>query len=642
MFDLFRRRDTAMRYLLTVVLGVIALSMVVTLIPGWGSNTGGGDRNDVVAQIGSEQITVREAVTNVQGVMRRMGVPPAAVKTMANNFIDSMISSQAMALQAKELGLTPTDADVAAAIKSRYTQLFPNGQFIGQEIYQNFLAQQGTTVKEFESNIRRQIMVERLSKLMEDSVVVTEKELLDEYNYNNVKIKVDYLSVPPDAFDKAVVVSDAEVEKVYNSSKSAYMTQPRYNFTLLVLDEARSAALMPVSDADLRAAYNSDQERFRMPERAKVRHILVKTQGQPDSELPKFEAKAKDILKQLQGGASFADLAKKYSEDPSNKDSGGDLGFIQRGQMVPEFERASFTQKVNELGGPVKTMFGYHIVQVTEKQEARLQSFDEVKNILRAEVARNSTYSRMMADADKLRAQLLKNSKEVDAAAKSVNAAVYNYQDRDLSGPLDELGTAAAVAPVLTALKPGEVSAVTPGPANKVFVVIHRGTIAPRQMTLAEAAPQIRQAEILTRSQDLRGQKLRELDSKAKQPGADFTALAKQYNSISKSTDAFGMTGFAEGLGAATSFPEAFKMPLGSVLGPIAIDGKQHFVRIKERIEPDPSKLASERASVLDKIKVRRGRERMDVFEDSIVNNLIAQGKLKIYEDAKQKVLASF
>lgn len=641
MFDLFRRRDTAMRYLLTVVLGVIALSMVVTLIPGWGSNSGGGDRNDIVAEIGNEKITVREAITNVQGVMRRMGIPPATVKTMANNFVDSMISSQAMAYQAKELGLTPSDQDVANAIKSRYTQLFPNGQFIGQETYQNFLAQMGTNVKDFEANVRRQIMVERLTKLMEDSVVVTEKEVLEEFNYNNAKIKVDYISMPQDAFDKSVTVSDADIEKAYNAAKASLMTPPHYNLTLVVLDETRTAALLPISEADLRKAYAANQDRFRLPERAKVRHILV-GKDKPAAELPKYEALAKDIIKKLQGGASFADLAKQYSDDTSNKNTGGDLGYVQRGQMVPEFERAAFTQKVNEFGGPVKTMFGYHVVQVTEKQEARLQPFDEVQDTLRAEVARDVTYSRMTSNADKLRAQLVKNPKDVEGPAKAVNATVYNYQDRELNSVFDELGSSPAVGEAIMALKPGEVGPVTSGPANKVFIPIHRGVVAPRQMTLAEATPQIRRGEIFTRAQAMRAEKLRELEAKAKLPGADYAKLAKEYNSTSRSTDEFGMTGFAEGLGAASSFADAFKMPVGSVLGPISFDGKQHFIRVKEKIDPDVTKLATERASVLDKVKVRRGRERMDVFEDSIVNNLIVQGKLKIYEDAKQKVLASF
>ena len=641
MFDLFRRRDTAMRYLLTVVLGVIAFSMVVTLIPGWGSNSGGGDRNDIVAEIGNEKITVREAITNVQGVMRRMGIPPATVKTMANNFVDSMISSQAMAYQAKELGLTPSDQDVANAIKSRYTQLFPNGQFIGQETYQNFLAQMGTNVKDFEANVRRQIMVERLTKLMEDSVVVTEKEVLEEFNYNNAKIKVDYISMPQDAFDKSVTVSDADIEKAYNAAKASLMTPPHYNLTLVVLDETRTAALLPISEADLRKAYAANQDRFRLPERAKVRHILV-GKDKPAAELPKYEALAKDIIKKLQGGASFADLAKQYSDDTSNKNTGGDLGYVQRGQMVPEFERAAFTQKVNEFGGPVKTMFGYHVVQVTEKQEARLQPFEEVQDTLRAEVARDVTYSRMTSNADKLRAQLVKNPKDVEGPAKAVNATVYNYQDRELNSVFDELGSSPAVGEAIMALKPGEVGPVTSGPANKVFIPIHRGVVAPRQMTLAEATPQIRRGEIFTRAQAMRAEKLRELEAKAKLPGADYAKLAKEYNSTSRSTDEFGMTGFAEGLGAASSFADAFKMPVGSVLGPISFDGKQHFIRVKEKIDPDVTKLATERASVLDKVKVRRGRERMDVFEDSIVNNLIVQGKLKIYEDAKQKVLASF
>ena len=91
------------------------------------------------------------------------------------------------------------------------------------------------------------------------------------------------------------------------------------------------------------------------------------------------KAKAEGLLKQIQGGANFADLAKKNSDDPGSAQKGGDLGWVTRGQMVKPFEEASFTLKPKEISGLVKTDYGLHIIQVMQKEEARIKPFDEVK-----------------------------------------------------------------------------------------------------------------------------------------------------------------------------------------------------------------------------------------------------------------------
>ena len=104
-----------------------------------------------------------------------------------------------------------------------------------------------------------------------------------------------------------------------------------------------------------------------MPEQARARHILIKVaQGADAKTDAAAKAKAEGILKQIQGGANFADLAKKNSDDPGSKDTGGELGFAQRGRMVPEFDNAIFTQKIGDTK-IVKTQYGYHIVQVEER-----------------------------------------------------------------------------------------------------------------------------------------------------------------------------------------------------------------------------------------------------------------------------------
>jgi parvulin-like peptidyl-prolyl isomerase len=110
---------------------------------------------------------------------------------------------------------------------------------------------------------------------------------------------------------------------------------------------------------------------FRTPERVKVRHILLMTQNKSDAEKQAALTKAQDLLKQVKAGADFGELAKKNSQDPGSAQNGGDLGFIVRGQTVAPFEKFAFSAKPKEISDLVTTEYGYHIIQVFEKELAR-------------------------------------------------------------------------------------------------------------------------------------------------------------------------------------------------------------------------------------------------------------------------------
>lgn len=135
-----------------------------------------------------------------------------------------------------------------------------------------------------------------------------------------------------------------------------------------------------VTDADVKAYYEKNKAEFSEPESVKASHILIRVPQDADEKAWKeAENKIKDIKKKLDGGADFAKLAQEMSDDPGSKAKGGDLGFFSKGRMVPEFEEVAFSLKVGEVSQPVKTPFGYHLIKVFEKKEAREKSFDEVK-----------------------------------------------------------------------------------------------------------------------------------------------------------------------------------------------------------------------------------------------------------------------
>lgn len=150
-----------------------------------------------------------------------------------------------------------------------------------------------------------------------------------------------------------------------------------------------------VSDAELKKFYDENQEKFKTGAQVKASHILVKS-----------EKEAQDILAQLKGGASFEELAKKYSTD-STASKGGDLGWFSKGAMVPEFDKAVFGMKEGALSGIVKTQFGFHIIKVTGIRSAGIRAFDEVKEQIKSSLLP----SKQQEIFQKMKEDLKKNAK---------------------------------------------------------------------------------------------------------------------------------------------------------------------------------------------------------------------------------------
>ncbi len=150
-----------------------------------------------------------------------------------------------------------------------------------------------------------------------------------------------------------------------------------------------------VTDEEMKKFYDENKDKFKTGEQVRASHILVKT-----------EKEAQDVLAQLKKGASFEELAKKYSAD-SSAAKGGDLGWFPKGAMVPEFDKVAFSLKEGEISGIVKTNFGYHIIKVTGKRAAGIRTFDEMKDQIKA----NLLPAKQQQIFQKMKDDLMKNAK---------------------------------------------------------------------------------------------------------------------------------------------------------------------------------------------------------------------------------------
>jgi peptidyl-prolyl cis-trans isomerase D len=639
MFDLFRSRDKAVKYLLTAVLGVVALSMVVTLIPGFGAPT--RDPEQVVAEIGKQPLMLREVQQQIQNLMKNQSVPAEMVQHYVPQLIDQMITERAVAYQAERMGFRVSDEDVARAIRSMLTQLFPTGEF-NKDVYQRFLGQQGLSIDEFERNVRTNLLLLQLQNVALEGTIVTPDEVEREYKRKNDKVKLDYIVWSPGDLKSQIAVTPAEIQEYFNKNRAQYTTPEKRSFHVLIADEAKIGATVQISEADLRKAYSQNLDRFRTPERVKVRHILLKTTEKPAAEIPKIEARANELLKEIKGGADFAALATKNSEDPGSAAKGGDLDWVARGQMVPVFENTAFSLKPKEISNVIKTEYGYHIVQVLEREDARVKPFEEVRAQLETDAKREAVYSKMQNAIDQARAELAKNPQQAEQIAAKYGLTYAKAENLSRGQSIPEVGSNPEIDAAVTAMRVGEVSGILQIAPTKLATVVLSAIQPSKPAELAEVENQVRETLVNSKTQQMAEQKINEMKAKFQAAGGDLNALAKSIGTDVKHTQLFTVEGAADGIGPAQYVKEAFFKPVGTTLPPFSIGNQLFLAKTAEKQEADLSKLAAERDALVLALKRQKANERKELFEDGLMTELIKEGKVKKYPDNIKRLLTNY
>jgi peptidyl-prolyl cis-trans isomerase D len=641
MFDLFRSRDKVVRIMLGGLLLIVALSMLTYLVPSY--NMGGSGSDDVIAEIGKETVTVPEVQQVVRMNMRGRQFPPELMPHYVQVFANSMVTERALAFEAKRLGFKISDEDLAAGIRQTIPQLFTDGKFAGKEAYAQVLAQQNLTIPQFEEDMARQLLITKMRNVALEGTVVTPQEIEQEYRHRNDKAKVQYVKITGDKLRGEIQPTPDELRKYYEANKPAYQVPEKRDLGIVIVDQAKLEQTIQPTNADLLRLYNDNKDTYRTPERVNVRHILLKTTGKDPKQDAAVKAKADDLVKQLRAGADFAEMAKKNSEDPGSKDKGGEYDGVVRGQMVAEFEKAAFTLKPNEISDPVKTDYGYHILQVLKHEQAQLKPFDEVKAQLAAEYKKQRVNDMMQQLSDRVQAALTKDPLHPEKVAADLGVQYVKADNVGPGDPLPEVGVNKEFEDAAYALKKGEVSQPVVVAGNKIAMAVCTGTIPAHPSAFEEVQSRVRDAVINDKLNKLVDQKATQLADKARANGGDLEAAAKSLGLEVKTSDAVDRAGAIEGLGSASMLPDAFIKPVGSIIGPNPLAaGSKLVYKVVEKIPADPAGLASQRLAIRDQIKSQKGQARNSLFEEGVRDALTAEGKIKIHQDVIDRLLASY
>jgi peptidyl-prolyl cis-trans isomerase D len=636
MFDLFRSRAKAVRIMLGAMLAIVALSMLIYLIPGTGVTAADSGADQVVAEIGKSSVTVGEVQQQVRNVLQNQRVPPEYAATIIPQLVDQAIAERAVAYEAQQLGFRVSDRDLAETLRSFSFGSLPADQ------YQQYVEQQvGLTVPAFEDNVRVKIFEDEIENIIVEGIIVTPAQAEAEYRRRNQKMKVDYIG-----FSTAKVTADLkpkpeDLNAYFDKNKGFFNVPETRDLQIILADQAKVAETIQVTDAQVQDYYNAHKDEYRTPERVHARHILLSTANKPKEEVPKIQAQAEALLKQIKSGGDFAELAKKNSQDPGSAQKGGDLGWVSRGQMVKNFEDAVFTLKPNEISNVVTTEYGFHIIQVLEKQPAHLQTLDEVKPAIIASLKNQNVFDRMQELADKAHAELAKSPQTAAQIATQLNLQYMVLPAYRPGSPVAQLGSDPQLLTAVQSMKSGEVSQVLQA-GNRLVVAVVTGIHPPHPAQLAEVEDQVRQQSLQSEANRIVAEKASKALDLLKQNGGDMQAAAKAVGGEVKSTDFFTSSGAAEGIGSAAILTSYFNQPVGTVFGPLPATNQTIVGKVADRQDADMSKFAQDRDGIIEQLKGKEKADRLTLLEDSILTDLIQHGKVKRHQAVIDRLIAQY
>ena len=626
-------KKTGVRILFGVVIGLLAVSMLLYLVP-QGPNSA-ETSSDVVARVGDQTVTLAEVHQKLDDIRRNNPIPKQVEALYARQILNQLVFQKEVEYEAKRMGITVSEKERADRIRMYVPSAFNGDTFVGMDAYAREVQQRfQMSVPAFEDLVRSSLVEEKFRKLITDGISVGLPEIQDEFRYENEKVKLDFVLIKPDDLLGKVNADDAEIKAYYEKNKANFQIPEKRAARYALVDLAQLRQTIPVSDDELKALYQQNIQQYEVPNRVHAEHILFLTVGgKTDAEIEEIKKKAEDVLVQARKkGANFEELAKKYSEDPGSKSKGGDLGWIMQGQTVPEFEKAAFSLNKGEMSGLIRTQYGFHIIKVLDKETAHTTPFDEVKDSIRAPLLLQKVDMEAGNMADKISAEIRQSNKTtLDGLAQQYHLTLAETRPVAANEPLLELGNSQDVKDQLFRLRQGDLS--LPIRTDRGYVVIsvqqilstHQGTLEEvREKVLAELKQQ--------KAAQLAQSKATDLERRVK-AGEKFDPAAKALGLDPKTSEAFARSGSVLGLGSGKQLSAAFSLKSGEVGSPLALGSNWVVYLVVEKTEANPADFEKQKKTIADALVQSKRALAFDAFRAAMEERMKKDGTLKLMPD---------
>jgi peptidyl-prolyl cis-trans isomerase D len=616
MIRILQQDNRITKIIFAVIIGFAVITMVITLVPGIFDNASTNDaavfatvkQPGFIGRTFGESTPIKTTEVNqlASRQLQQQHFPDALLPYFIPRAGQILVQRAILKHEADRMNLQVSDEDLRRELQTGpFAQyLFPNGTYIGDDAYMNFVQSAFQTTRgDFESQVKSDMELNRLQALITGGVTVSDNAVREAYKVDGTKVKFDYAVISSDDLRKTINPSDTELQAFFktNAARYASAVPETRKIEYVSFDTSNLPGGKPqISDADVQAYYNAHQDQYQVKEQVKVRHILIAVPAGADAKTDAAaKAKAEDILKQIKAGGNFADLASKNSDDPGSKTQGGELGWLDRGKTVPEFDKEAFTLAPGQTSDLVKTQFGYHILQVEEKKTAHLRPISEVKAEIVPVLEQQRAGAAEQTFASSLAADAKKNGLDKAAATKGLHAVTTDFVAKD--GVIPGLADG---APLLTqafsVVKGADPAPVATGDGFAVFQVTdikaaHAPEFADYKAHIIEDYREQQLPQLLSAQ-------LNKLDDRAKVLN-DLKKAAAEMNVPLKTSDLVGKDGQVPDLGAMSGAGSvAFSLAKGAISGPINAGRVGVVLSVIDKEEPTADDIAKNFTATREKL----------------------------------------
>ena len=353
--------------------------------------------------------------------------------------LDTMVEELVLSNSSKDWNLRTSDEQARSFIAG--IPAFQREGRFDQQSYEAAVRNRGLSRAGFEQRIRQDMALAQLRSGIRDSAFVTEAQLETRVRLRDEQRSVTHVRIPAAAYRDQVTVTQDELRSFYEANVDRYRTPERVKLGYVLLDAAALADLIQVDEQRLQQYFTDHRAEFVAREERAMRHILIAlAPGADEAAIEQARVQADDLLEQLRGGADFAALAEQHSADPGSAANGGDLGWVERGMMVPAFEEAAFALEKDAISEVVRTDFGFHLIQVTDVRGGSDAGFEDMRDKVEQAYRKFESENLYFDYAERLAENAYENSDSLLPAAEALGLSVQTtdwvMRDTNLPGVL--------------------------------------------------------------------------------------------------------------------------------------------------------------------------------------------------------------
>lgn len=420
-------REHAQGFIAWIIFGLLILAFALWGIQSYFS----ADPEIAVAKVNGEEVTSNELQRAIQLYRQRLRsalgerFDPSVFteERVKDTVMQSLINESILTQVALDAGYRISDARLSAEIRS-FEEFRNEGRF-DQAIYESLLRNQGMSPAEFEHRMRRDLLVSQMRNGITSTALVTQHELKNLVRLQRQRRDFGYMTVPVKRFMDQVEVDDEAIKARYEENKERFSVPEQVSVRYIELSVDALAREVKPSEEELRAYYEQRKTELGTEEIRHASHILIEVaKDAGDEAVKQARSEVREVMQKLREGASFAELAEQYSDDPGSASQGGDLGFFGRDVMDEAFEEAVFSLSPGEVSDIVRTPFGFHIIKLHEVKQGDTKSFAELRDQLLEEFKRRRAEDRFFDRAEVLETLTYENPDTLQSAADALGLEV--------------------------------------------------------------------------------------------------------------------------------------------------------------------------------------------------------------------------